>query len=53
MKTTLDTSLAWQDVEEQPVDRPVTLLPRQTVTASDEEFKPVQRDTGNAGVQHN
>ena len=43
-----------KDVERQPVNRPVTLLPssrpeiqsgeRPEITPSDEEFKPVQRD---------
>lgn len=42
-------NVVMKDVEEQPVDRPVTLLPRQQVTASDEEFKPVQRDTDAPG----
>ena len=46
-----------KDVERQPVNRPVTLLPssrpeinssgeRPEITPSDEEFKPVQRDVG-------
>jgi len=40
-------NVVMKDVEKQPVDRPVTLLAvtKQEITASDDEFKPVQRDT--------
>ena len=50
----LNIQLFPKDVERQPVNRPVTLLPssrpeiqsgeRPEITPSDEEFKPVQRD---------
>merc|ERR1712107_456739 len=49
-----------KDVERQPVNRPVTLLPtsrpeiqggeRPEITPSDDEFKPVQRDVSDAPV---
>merc|ERR1719458_635223 len=53
-------NVVMKDVERQPVNRPVTLLPssraeiqqhggeRPEITPSDEEFKPVQRDVEDA-----
>merc|ERR1719225_2092658 len=51
-------NVVMKDVERQPVNRPVTLLPssrsetqsgeRSEITPSDEEFKPVQRDVEDA-----